>query len=257
MSAEDRVGGGKPRLVGARGRAIGILGLAVLIGVGSRVPVFPQPGGGWISLIIPLAAAAPLALGPVGGTAAAAAGGVLGMFLTPAAFPLGSLDVLVTAISPAVMVALAASADPHWRIAGIVYTAIAALGFLFPFHVPGEAAGFGRPPEPLHFILCAMYWFIPLMAVFTSSGRTIVSRWVRCGQRRRKYPGVFMCILAGLFMWWITWTLPYWYLFHYSAALGMATLIRYSWWIPALAAVTTALAIPVLELFPYGRAVRR
>ena len=47
--------------------------------------------------------------------------------------------------------------------------------------------------------------------------------------------------------WWLPWTRPYWYLFNFSAELGVATHVGYSWWVPALSAITTVITIPIVE----------
>jgi len=219
-----------------------------LIGVTSLVPIFPYVGGGgYVPLAVPLAAIAPLLLGPAGGITASAIGGLIGMFIAPAAFPLGLLDVLVTAVAPAVMVGLAVNNDRYWRITIPLYALMAAFCFLFPFYIPGAAAGFEQPSEPLHFFVSAIYWFVPLVVVVTSFGRKVVPEWARSKDKRQKYLGILVSVLIGLLVWWIPWTRPYWYLFKYPAALGIATFIGYSWWVPTLAAITTAITIPILE----------
>src|SRR4030066_1111074 len=60
-----------------------------LLGVTGLVPIFPYVGGGgYVPLTTPLAAIAPLPMGPVGGVASALVGGLIGMFIAPAAYPL-------------------------------------------------------------------------------------------------------------------------------------------------------------------------
>ncbi len=59
-----------------------------LCGVTSLIPVFPYVGGGgYVPLQTMFSAIAPVLLGPVGGIVAATVGGVIGMFIAPAAFP--------------------------------------------------------------------------------------------------------------------------------------------------------------------------
>lgn len=220
----------------------------VLVGVASLVPIFPYVGGGgYVPLLVPLAAIAPLLLGPAVGITAAVIGAMVGLFIAPAAFPLGLLDVLVTGISPALLVALAVNNDRYWRFTVAIYAVLAAFCFLFPFYIPGALAGFAQPPEPLHFLLGALYWLIPLVVVATRFGREVVPNWVRSKDRKQKYFGIFVSIFCGLLIWWILWTRPYWYLFRYPAALGIATFISYSWWVPTLSLITTAITIPILE----------
>ena len=180
----------------------------------------------------------------------AALGGIVGLYIAPAVFPLGLVDVLVISILPAVMVTLALNADRWSRSVVVVYALLAASSFLFPFYIPGPAAGFRQPAEPLHFLLSAVYWFVPLVMVIAPQGRAALARWVRSDYRGLRCTGIFLSTLIGLFMWWICWTRPYWFLFRYPAALGIATFIRYAWWVPALAVLTTAMAVPILEVLP-------
>jgi len=78
-----------------------------LCGVAGLIPIFPYVGGGgYVPLTTPLSAIAPLLLGPLGGVAAAIVGGVIGMFIAPAAYPLQLVDVMLNAVLPAFLVAL-------------------------------------------------------------------------------------------------------------------------------------------------------
>ncbi len=72
-------------------------------------------------------------------------------------------------------------------------------------------------------------------------------RWVRSDQRVERYGGVFLIVMAALFVWWLPWTRPYWYREGFSAALGVTTHLRYVWWVPALSGVTAIITIPIVE----------
>jgi len=71
-----------------------------LCGVTSLIPVFPYVGGGgYVPLQTMFSAIAPVLLGGVGGIVAATVGGIIGMFIAPAAFPLQLVDVILTGFS--------------------------------------------------------------------------------------------------------------------------------------------------------------
>jgi hypothetical protein len=200
-----------------------------LIGVTGLIPIFPYVGGGgYVPLATPFAAIAPLLLGPIGGIVAAIIGGVIGMFIAPAAYPLQLVDVVIGAAAPAILVALLMKNKTLWKINAPVFVVIGILGWLVPFYLPGAAGGFGKVPEPLYFILAGLYW--------------IVSQ-----KRSQRYGGIFLVILVAMLVWWIPWTRPYWYLYNFSSELGVATHLAYSWWVVALSAITAAITVPIIE----------
>jgi hypothetical protein len=219
-----------------------------LCGVTSLVPIFPYVGGGgYVPLTTPFSAIAPLLLGPLGGVVAALIGGVIGMFVAPAAYPLQVVDVVLNAALPAFLVALMIRDDRLWKITVPLFIVVGIAGWLVPFYVPGAAAGFGRVPEPLYFIMAALYWVPSTIIAATPLGTRLIPRWVRSEKRGERYGGVFLAVVAAMFVWWLPWTRPYWYLFNFSAELGVATHIAYSWWVPALSAITAVITIPIVE----------
>ncbi|MDD5466385.1 MAG: hypothetical protein PHS96_01125 [Anaerolineales bacterium] len=219
-----------------------------LCGVTSLVPIFPYiGGGGYVPLTTPLSAIAPLLLGPVGGVAAALVGGVIGMFIAPAAYPLQVVDIFLNAGLPAIFVALMLKNARWWKVTVPLFIVLGILGWLVPFYVPGAAAGFGKVPEPLYFIMAAIYWLPSTIIAATPLGTRLMPEWVVSSNRVRRYGGVFLTVLAALFVWWLPWTRPYWYLFNFSAELGVATHLAYSWWVPTLSAITAVITIPIVE----------
>src|SRR4030067_2096001 len=129
-----------------------------LLGVTGLIPIFPYVGcGGYVPLTTPLSAIAPLLLGPVGGVVAALVGGVIGMFIAPAAYPLQVVDILLNAALPAFFVALMIRDDRLWKITVPLFIILGILGWLVPFYVPGAAAGFGSGPEPPSFFFAALF----------------------------------------------------------------------------------------------------
>lgn len=246
METQPVVKEAQKRVGGASAAWITLFG--ALTGVTALVPIFPYVGGGgYVPLAVPFAAMAPLLLGPVGGVTAALIGGLIGMFLAPAGFPLGLVDVLVTAITPALFVALTVNNDKFWKWNLVLMAIAGAIGLLVPFYVPGPAAGFEKPANLVYPALSAIYWLPSLVIILTPLGRKYVPEWSRSGNRTLQYLGILIAYLAALWIWWNPWTRPYWYVFKYPLALGIATCIGYSWWVPALSVVITAITIPILE----------
>jgi hypothetical protein len=220
-----------------------------LCGVTSLIPVFPYVGGGgYVPLQTMFSAIAPILLGGVGGIVAATVGGVIGMFIAPAAFPLQLVDVILTGTLPALVVMLMMNSHMRWLWAVIWCVVIGIFGTLFPFYVPGAAAGFATPANPVTYVLLvAYYWVIPLIILISPLGRKLVPEWIRGQDRKYKYIGLFITFICGLFTWFLPWSLPYWYVYAYAPAAGVATLIGYMWWVPLFSLVITIITVPLVE----------
>lgn len=220
-----------------------------LCGVTSLIPVFPYVGGGgYVPLQTMFSAIAPMLLGWWGGIAAATVGGVIGMFIAPAAFPLQLVDVVLTGTLPAFAVGLMMNANKRWLVAVIWSVVVGIFGTLFPFYVPGSAAGFAQPTNPITYILMvAFYWLIPLLIIISPLGRRMMPEWVRGTDRKYKYIGIALTFITGLFTWFLPWSLPYWYVFQYEPSVGVATLLGYMWWTPLFALAITIITVPLIE----------
>ncbi len=220
-----------------------------LCGVTSLIPVFPYVGGGgYVPLQTLFSAIAPVLLGGVGGIVAATVGGVIGMFIAPAAFPLQLVDVILTGTLPsfAVMVIMEANKRGWLAIAWIILVGI--LGTVFPFYIPGNAAGFASPANPvIYFLLVAYYWVISLVVILTPLGRRLMPEWIRGQDRKFKYIGLFLTYFIGLLTWFLPWSLPYWYVYQYAPSMGVATLIGYTWWVPLFSLAITIITVPLVE----------
>jgi len=188
-----------------------------------------------------------LLLGPTGGISAAVIGGFIGMFIAPGGFPLGLMDVVLNSVLPATVVMLFINNDRLWvwNLLGIVVVAL--MNLFFPYYVPGAAAGFETPPQPLFWLLSAYYWLPPLIVAVTPVGRRLVPAWLRGEVRSRKYAALIISLVAGLLAWWVPWSHIYWYVFKFPAALGVATFIGYTWWVPVVALITAVIAMALLE----------
>ena len=220
-----------------------------LCGVTSLIPIFPYVGGGgYVPLQNMFSAIAPILLGPVGGIVAATVGGVIGMFIAPAAFPLQLVDVLLTGTLPAAVVALFMNAHRYGWLAAVWCILVGILGTLFPFYVPGASAGFANPENPVtYFLLVAYYWAIPLIILLLPLGRSKIPEWARSDVRKTKYLGLTLVFLLGLFTWFLPWSLPYWYVYQYEPSMGTATLIGYTWWVPLFALAIAVITVPLVE----------
>ena len=216
-----------------------------LIGVTSLIPLFPYVGGGgYLPLAVAFSAMAPLIMGPAG-IVAAFFGGIIGMFISPAAYPLGLLDVILTATLPAVFVTLTVNNNKYWMFTGIIFLAIGIWFEVFPFYIPGGGP-FTPPPQPGYTIITLYYWLPWLIIELTPLGTKLIPEWIR-GSGTKQYIGLFLAMLMSLLIWAIPWFLPYWYLFGYAGTLSYAVAIAYSWWFPALSIIITIITIPIIE----------
>jgi hypothetical protein len=245
-SNEKVSGGAKGRIGGASIAWVTFYG--ALCGVAGLIPIFPYVGGGgYVPLTTPLCLIAPLLMGAWGGIVAGIVGGFIGMFIAPAAYPLGVVDVVLNAALPAALMALMIDNNRLWKVTVPVFIVLGIAGYLVPFYIPGAAGGFGKVPEPVYFILTGIYWIISTVIAVTPLGTRLLPKWMRSTDRKQRYGGIFLGFLAATFVWWLPWSHIYWYVFNFSAELAVATLLSYSWWVPALSAVSTVITIPILE----------
>jgi hypothetical protein len=222
-----------------------------LCGVTALIPFFPYVGGGgYLPLLCAFTALAPIVLGPVGGIVAALIGSIVGMLIAPAAFPLQLLDAVLVGVLPAVFVAMLVNANNKtWLIAGVVSCIVLGLaGMFFPFWIPGASVGFAKPTNPtIYWLLMAIYWLLPLIVIISPIGRTLIPNWTRGTDRKFKYIGFLIGVITAFYLWFIPLCVPYWYMFNYSPAVATAAEVAYLWWLPALAAVVTIIAVPLVE----------
>jgi len=221
---------------------------AALLGAVSLIPLFPYPGGGgYLPLSVPMEAIAPLILGPWAGIIAAFIGGVIGMLLSPGAFPLGLLDVTLTGTLPAVFVAFTINGDKFWKpfapllaLNGIAY-------YLFPFNIPGPSAGF-TSPDLLFYLVHAWFWVPWLILYISPLGRSKIPIWARGKDRKRKFAGIYLGLLIGIMGWYLIWSWPYWYILNLQYDFATtASLFGWSWALPVFTAITTAICIQIVE----------
>ena len=219
---------------------------AAITGALSLVPIFPYVGGGgFVPLSVVFAAIGPLILGPVAGVISAIIGGFIGMFISPATFPLGPLDVLLTGILPAFYPALVMATDDnkYWALAIIVWIGTGIFATVFPYIYPGIA---GTTWDPLVSILGLYYW-LPWFIIILTPLRQMIPEWARNPARNKRYAGVFLISLIGLMAWYLPWSLPYWLILNYTVGFGITVHIAYTWWVPTMAIITTLISVPVIE----------
>lgn len=223
---------------------------AAICAATSFIPIFPYAGGGgYVPLAVPMSALAPLLIGPVGGIVAAFVGGLVGMFLSPAAYPLGIIDVIITGTTPAIFTSLAANGNKRsfYALFLVIFVSQAIVINVFPYYVPGPAAGFANPPQPLYFLLSAWYW-LPWIVIYASPlGFKVFPSWARSEERRKATVGLFFVILMGLMCWIIPWWYPYWYFYSYPVELAITVFIMYTWWVPTISFITSVIALPIVE----------
>ncbi len=242
---EERVRERQP--MGYGGASVAFIAVyAAITGALSLVPIFPYVGGGgFVPLSVVFSAIGPLVLGPIGGVIAAAVGGFIGMFISPATFPLGPVDVLLTGIFPAFYTALAINADEdrYWLLAIISWVGTGIFASVYPYMWPGIE---GTSWVPLVAILGAYYW-LPWLIILITPLRTRIAEWARSEEPKMRYIGVFLAALIGLMAWYLPWSLPYWQILSYTVEFGITVHIGYTWWVPTMAIITTLISVPVVE----------
>lgn len=242
---EERVRERKP--MGYGGASIAFIAVyGAINGALALVPIFPYVGGGgFVPLSVVFSAIGPFILGPIGGVLAAVIGGFIGMFISPATFPLGPVDVLLTGILPAWYVALAINADDnrYWLLSIVAWIITGIFASVFPFMYPGIP---GTEWTPTFAFLSAYYW-LPWFVLLLTPLRKKMPEWARSEESKMRYAGVFLAALIGLMAWYLPWSLPYWLILSYTVEFGIVVHISYTWWVPAMAIITTLIAVPVIE----------
>lgn len=140
---------------------------------------FYVTGGGYVSvatgLFMPLAGQV---LGPWAGLIAATIGGVVGMFIAPGGFPLGLLDVVLSA---SIFGLAAGLMTRKWRWVFLVWWIInLALIALYPYRIiPGFA-----PPEEPRYTLSFTYVILAFVAwlIFGPLTTDLMRKWASKGQ---------------------------------------------------------------------------
>jgi len=221
-----------------------------LVGVTSLVPILPYAGGGgfW-PLATPLAGIAPLILGPVGGIAAALVGGIIGMFISPPAYPLGIIDAVAVVVLPSIFVGLALNMKKYkWIFLGwqILMTIIF---FVVLYYYPGVVGGWPPIPEGTYFLSTLYYWLLPIIVLLSPIGTKYIYNWARSTNARQRSIGVFLGTWMAMNGWYISpsyWL--YWILFAFpSPLLYLMSWGIYTCYMPVFAILMTIITVPITE----------
>jgi len=234
-----------------RGCPVSWIGIyAAIIGIAALVPLIPyMGGGGFLPLCIPIVVIAPLILGIWPGVIAAFVGSVLGMFISPSAFPMGFFDVIVVGTLPALFAGFVFNGDKvkYWASFTLIYLVNAAFAEIVPFYFPGKSAGFAPPPQPTYFLVVAIFW-APALITYISIGQ-FIPKWSSAENRKKRY----IITYIGQFIAILCWGMPYWYLYAYVLKLTPEVvtagyLLWQSWVMPLIAFVATVIVIPLAEV---------
>ncbi|HJX24347.1 MAG TPA: hypothetical protein VJ574_08110 [Candidatus Bathyarchaeia archaeon] len=170
-----------PREV-TRQRSIAILGVPIswiaivgsLVGVGTLIQVeilFVAPVGDHFQLSTVLAPLVGLVLGPYGGFAAAILGGIIGMFLNPAAYYMGVGNIMDLG-----MAALATGwiINKKWHWTAIMYVTMIVAYNIVPFYILNI---YTPPIDPA--VHLAMWFYYAGFGFLLSLGWNILPSWAR------------------------------------------------------------------------------
>ena len=142
-----------------------------IVGVGTLIPVviFVLSEGGFFPLSTVLAPLVGLVLGPYGGFAAAIIGGIIGMFLNPAAYYMGVGNILDLGMA-ALMTGWIINKKWHWS--AILYAIWILLYNVVPFYVLNI---YTPPIDPT--VHLSMWFYYVGFGVLLATGWNILPKW--------------------------------------------------------------------------------
>jgi hypothetical protein len=152
-----------------------------LLAVGSLVPIIVYPGGGGYSSLsnTVLFVLAGFVLGPWAGLVAGLIGGAIGLFIAPAAFPLGLVDVVLVAGLQSMLGGLLAK--KYKRLLAVWWVLNILIIWIYPYRWPGSAQGFETPAGGAYIV---SYWWVFLgLVLWLVWLFTPLGQWVNKGQR--------------------------------------------------------------------------
>ena len=219
-----------------------------IIGVTSYVPLIPYvTGGGFLPLSISLAAIAPLLLGFGPGILAALVGGLIGMFINPAAYPFGVLDAFFVGMAPAIFCGFAFKGPD--RILRIIYVAILVLSGILaeivPYYYPGSSGGFSDPPQPQYVLLVA-FFFVPWLILYMLPiGTRYIHRWLNSEDPKYRLGGMLVGTTIGLLPWSLWMVVPVALTLNWPPELTIATWVFGGWSRAILSVIASVIAVPL------------
>jgi hypothetical protein len=176
-----------------------------IIGATSFVPITPYIGtGGVLPLSVAVAAIAPLILGFGSGIISATIGGIIGMFVNPAGYPFGFVDIFFVAMLPAIFCGFAFSGkNIKFRIA---YVAILIVSGIFaevvPYYFPGPSGGFTLEPlQPFYALLVAVFLVPWIVLYLLPTGTKYLHIWIKSPRAKVRFLAALVGTLIGLMPW--------------------------------------------------------
>lgn len=217
VEEEEFVAGGLATIAGASISWVALF--AAICAVTSLIPFyFYVTGGGYVSLgsglFMPLAGQV---LGPWAGAVASFVGGLVGMFIAPGAFPLGLVDILLSATIIGFSYGLMAK---RWRWLFLAWWIInLILVAVYPFRIPGSAAGFAPPEEP-QYTLSWWYVFLGFLTWLALGPLTtnLLHKWSSRGSSTvMQTIGLVLIGFVGRTAFQPLWSLPYYHILEWPA----------------------------------------
>jgi hypothetical protein len=209
-----------------------------LIGALSIVPLLMYPfGGGFMSagmgVFGPITG---ILLGPWAGAVAGTIGGFIGMMISPAAYPLGFVDVVLSGVLLPFSWGLLV--PKHRKLCLVLFPIHAFVYWLFPYHWPANAAGLTEANEPQWILGINWTWLSALVFIFLAP---TLWRWMQSESRGKYLVGLVINCWMAAALWAMPWVYPYSYLVRYPyevAILGFVTS-----WVNTLLPVTAISSI--------------
>ncbi len=188
-------------------------------------------------------------MGPWAGSLAALIGGVIGLFLTPAAYPMGFLDAVQVVMYPALFAGLAVNGDKYWKFFTPIYVIQVILFNTVPFYFPGKLADFPAPPQPTYFLSTLYYWLPWLIIYLSPIGIKYIPKWARGANRAKRWGAIFLSSLICYMAWYTSscfWI--YWLFYTYPLELVLTmNFFVYTWYIPAFTIAATIVTVAIIE----------
>lgn len=240
MNSSSRYSAGRVAWVGVYG---------ALIAVTSVVPIAPYGvGGGYLSLSLLFIMLAPLLLGLSEGIMSSAVGGVIAVFVSPAAYSLGLIDAFLGSVLLATCVGLAFNADR--KLLRVIFAAMfVAFGIgaeLIPYSIPGHSIGLNPAPQPIYSYVIACL-SLPWLALHVSPvGYKYVPRWVRSKNKRLRYLGTILGLLIGSMAWVLPWQFVYFLILRIPAEVGLSAYLAVTYGLPLIVFLFSLVSVPII-----------
>jgi predicted membrane protein len=243
--AREYQGRGMATVLGAPISWVALFG--ALIGALSIVPMlFYLSGGGYVSAgMIIFAPLAGIVLGPWAGFVAALIGGLIGMFLSPASYPLFIIDANLSGSFIALFWGLAAD-----RKYAKFFVPWAVFWILFVWIVPyrnalGVDAQFGTPSEPAYTLSWLWAYAGLALLIVNALAGGFLWRWARdpASDRVRLFLGVLGVSFIACTSWMVPWIGVYnWRL---GFPIETANAVNYGAWIGYVVPIAVASSVVI------------